>query len=133
MELSEFLGLRARQAAIRAALATLLACGFAPVHAQIDRLGIKAAGYLEAEAEAVAAREALFALSRIYAPVCDEAPTWAFGPGVQSRPARRLEPASDKPESGAMREFRERERRFYEAFDLQPGESVLMVEPGTSA
>ena len=132
MKRSESAGRRARQAAICAALATLLTCAFAPVHAQVARLGIKAAGYLEAEAEAVAAREALFSLSRIYAPVCDEAPTWAFGPGVRSRPASRREPASDKPDSEAMREFREREKRLDEAFDLLPGKSVLIVEPGTS-
>ena len=132
MKRSGFTGRRARHAASFVALAALLAGACAAVHAQADRLGIKAAGYLEAEAEAVAAREALFALSRIYAPVCDEAPTWAFGPGVRSRPARRVEPTSDKPEPAAMREHREREKRIDEAFDLQPGESVLIVEPGTS-
>ncbi|MFM1987970.1 MAG: hypothetical protein RJA99_927 [Pseudomonadota bacterium] len=133
MERSALAGRRAGRAAICAALAALLACASAPVQAQADRLGIKADGYLEAEAEAVAAREALFALSRIYAPVCDEAPTWAFGPGVRSRPARRDEPASDKPESEALRAYREREKRLAEAFGLEPGESALIVEPGTSA
>ena len=116
-----------------AVLAALLAGSFAPAHAQADSLRIKAAGYLEAEAEGVAGREALFALSRIYAPVCDEAPTWALGPGVRSRPARRVEPASDRQESEGMRERRERDKRLDEAFGLQPGESVLIVEPGASA